>query len=418
MERLGLTGRSAAGLPLSVFWSAYVVFICALTVFWSISQYFKGSAAYNSAVAGTVLLCATFLLPACLGREIQIRPPRRQLIALVCCMSVAVLSTLLSPNELLAEARLSVYYSILIFTVALAVAFRRCHASTALWVLLVLAIIHVFFLISALKLAVVQPEEGARVIPPFFSNVRHFGYHGYFAACAGLSLAALDQRFRSAGLMIAFASLFGIVLFGSRGALLAWLMFAVVLVYLVPKRWATLLTAMVAIALAVAAVYLADRNEVFHTTSLLDRADGAGGDSITSTYGRRAIWADAISAIGDRPLLGYGPDGFIISACCQRPYVHPHNAILQFALEFGIVGLVSIVWVVIACFSARIRTLFTEARTNSVSPQSACLAATLIGAVAFSMIDGILYHIVPLIHFGIVTALFLSGDEPVRIPAA
>ena len=56
--------------------------------------------------------------------------------------------------------------------------------------------------------------------PPYFLNIRHFGYQGFFGASAAVAVALVDRRLRTAGVLLAAAALFGIIMFGSRGALL------------------------------------------------------------------------------------------------------------------------------------------------------------------------------------------------------
>ena len=59
-------------------------------------------------------------------------------------------------------------------------------------------------------------------------------------------------------------------------------------------------------------------------------------DKITS--GRMTMWKKAISAIQAKPWFGYGPNGYFFCGMRYKNFFHPHNFILQFLIEWGLVG--------------------------------------------------------------------------------
>lgn len=376
-------------------------------------MHFPGAPAYNRAVADVLLFCTTLLLPVLLLPGPLPQPRRGQLVALAVAAGVLAASAALSPNATAAMSRLRVYYSLAAFGSVLFVALRRCRPYVVLQLLVVVAMIHMFFLIIALKAAAASVGQAAVAVPPYFSNVRHFGYQGFLSACAALSLGFLDRRFRAAGLLLGSASLFGIILFGSRGALAAWAIFVTVLAALLrDRRRVVIAAAALSLAGALLASYAADQRHLFNTSSLFDRA--SVGASLVESPSRLIIWRDAMTAIAARPVLGYGPEAFVTSGCCLRPkpLTHPHNVILQVLLESGFAGLTSLAWVACAYFGQRITTALTLAREEGSHAGSAATLAMLAGFCSFAMVDGLSYHIVPLLHFAVISALFAAASRP------
>ncbi|MEX6662499.1 O-antigen ligase family protein [Pseudomonas sp. W2-17] len=115
----------------------------------------------------------------------------------------------------------------------------------------------------------------------------------------------------------------------------------------------------------------------------------AGDRLSTSLSARDIIWHQAWEMINERPLLGFGPMHF---ADIPNPVAaHPHQAILQWACEWGILSTLLVMWLV----SKGVWATFREIRVNhrSTEPVNAlrvCLFASLIGALTQSMVDGVI----------------------------
>ncbi len=119
----------------------------------------------------------------------------------------------------------------------------------------------------------------------------------------------------------------------------------------------------------------------------LDIANGASDRLTTSLSGRGPIWWQAWHMLAERPLLGYGPMHFADIA--NKIAAHPHQAVLQWASEWGVP---STVCVAVLAWRAGWATL-GEVRVPSgerVNLLRLCLFAALIGALVQSMVDGVL----------------------------
>jgi O-antigen ligase len=115
----------------------------------------------------------------------------------------------------------------------------------------------------------------------------------------------------------------------------------------------------------------------------------AGGRLSTSLSARDIIWHQAWEMIKERPFLGFGPMHF---ADIPNPVAaHPHQAILQWACEWGIPSAVLVMWVVLKGLWATFRLICANHRsTEPVDVLRVCLFASLIGALTQSMVDGVI----------------------------
>ncbi|NWB84510.1 O-antigen ligase family protein [Pseudomonas gingeri] len=109
----------------------------------------------------------------------------------------------------------------------------------------------------------------------------------------------------------------------------------------------------------------------------------------TSLSGRGPIWQQARDLILERPWLGFGPMHF---ADIHNPIAaHPHQAILQWASEWGIPSTLLVVWLAGRGLWATF--LLVRERSTSDDPTDLlrlCLFASLIGALTQSMVDGVI----------------------------
>ena len=116
----------------------------------------------------------------------------------------------------------------------------------------------------------------------------------------------------------------------------------------------------------------------------------AASDRLTTTLsGRGPIWWQAWQMLVERPLLGFGPMQFADIA--NSIAAHPHQAILQWASEWGVP---SALCVAVLAWRAGWATLGVL-RERALSTEWAdllrlCLFAALVGALVQSMVDGVI----------------------------
>lgn len=106
---------------------------------------------------------------------------------------------------------------------------------------------------------------------------------------------------------------------------------------------------------------------------------------IAELSGRDELWRMAWLQIQAHPWLGIGPMHF--ATLKVRFGAHPHNALLQFASEWGAIATAAFILVII--ISARRMLRFLRQSTIPDKPLLLCLAASLLGAGIQSMVDGV-----------------------------
>lgn len=322
-----------------------------------------------------------------------------------------VVSSMLAGDQFAAWVRFRLYFSVVLFAGVAYLWFRSSGERIAPLVLAVIACVHCAILLLVLMASV--DANPARVIDmswvPYHAHIRHVAYHGMIAACAGTSVYLIGGPLRLLGLFVATVALFGIAYFGARGALLGWGIFVVLITYFAQRRGRVFV---LCISMLLAAwVFSGYVNEHLRaspfTGSLTTRMESVA--STTSSTGRTKIWLDALRASLNHPFLGYGPDGYLSSRCCLSGSVQPHNSIVQLQIEFGLMGLIGALALFFSYLWGPLVASVKERVLGSVNIRQSCLLATLIGICGFSLIDGLFYHVVPLLLSATLFVLFQAG---------
>ncbi|WP_256349515.1 O-antigen ligase family protein [Pseudomonas gingeri] len=116
----------------------------------------------------------------------------------------------------------------------------------------------------------------------------------------------------------------------------------------------------------------------------------AASERLTTTLSDRGpLWQQALDMIRERPWLGFGPMHF--SDIHNPIAAHPHQAILQWASEWGIPSTLLVMGLV----GRGLWATFRLVREHSTSDDPTdllrlCLLASLIGALTQSMVDGVI----------------------------
>ena len=129
--------------------------------------------------------------------------------------------------------------------------------------------------------------------------------------------------------------------------------------------------------------------------------------------GRYEMWEYAINKIMERPFFGYGPNGFGIIAFNDVnyvkgvPYNQPHNFIVQFLFEYGIVGTLLFLSL-IGMLAWHCKKKLFKTRNNNLMFSG----LPIIGLTAVGMVDGSFYH--PAIVFYLILAFALITTESIK----
>lgn len=392
------------------------IFFAALA-YVSIVAYMPGTLIYNHRVAGYMASATVLLLFAVSLQGTRWRVPRDLAWLGAGTLLALLVATVRAPDPGRAMWQLQLYLAVPALGVALYLLHRDGRYGDARSYLLLIPVVHMVILAMALMHLTWLGQEGrpGPLNVPYFGNIRHFAYHGYLAAACAGGLFLVDRRFGVSALLMSTAALFGIVLLGARGALLAWVSFVLVVGLLTREkwRWALYLAATLLLALGITAVVASFAPWPDH--SLFARIESGVGGEMTSSSLRGVVWAYAAGEILQSPWFGYGPDGFVAIRCCGWHNVQPHNVVLQLLLEFGVVGtvgLMALTWRLLRGFGA-VTQWHARLRHDA---QAQGLFAVLVGMLVFSLVDGTLYHAVPLLHAaalaGLLFAVMARPEQP------
>ena len=162
-----------------------------------------------------------------------------------------------------------------------------------------------------------------------------------------ISLALYGTRLeRWAGALFVLAGLVITALSFSRGGYLALAAVVVVAVLLHRRRWILLGLAVVLLA-GIALIPPIRHRIVIETQNVY-------GNTVQS---RIDLWTAAIKLIEHRPIFGAGLSGFQQMSAPYYTHIHtaanfidPHNIILNFWVETGLLGLIAFAWIMVAGF--------------------------------------------------------------------
>ncbi|TAM09880.1 MAG: O-antigen ligase domain-containing protein [Nevskiaceae bacterium] len=266
--------------------------------------------------------------------------------------------------------------------------------------------------------------HGAFSSPPIFCNIRHFDFA--LVVVLGVGLAWLGGASRdargglhgAAAIALFVAAGYFLVWSGGRGGMLAFGVTWAMLWWRAERAGRRVLHRALGLLAVSAVLVLATGQGEFFLSQLLRM----GADSLNAmSSSRLAIWGEALQrwAAGGVPgmLFGYEPDaffGFGIGRALDPDIVQPHNALIQFLLEFGLAGTA----VIVAAWAWLLRRCFRVLRQPHGVDVTSCVAALLVGLSVYAQVDGVLYHVVPLTAVAFLVAWFVrAGPVAARSPA-
>ena len=240
------------------------------------------------------------------------------------------------------------------------------------------------------------------------TNIRQIGPLATVGACAALGLAICEARRPRFALWVAAASLFFALSFwsGTRGSLAAIVAaFLFGLALLPALRSARAVVALVAAAMIGGALSLLHSPPDGHygMARMSQSLARSGADAVSS--GRSAIWTGTLRTIGERPLFGYGESQFrLMVAQGGGNFNHPHNVILQIALNWGIVGAFCFFLLAAAIWWK----CFVRSRLDPVRLASAFLMVNAL--LIYSLWDGAFYYPYPIMMIALGVAYMLTNE--------
>lgn len=251
------------------------------------------------------------------------------------------------------------------------------------------------------------------------TNIRQLGFYG--VTLSGIALGFGGSARGWHWILAAIGATLGFwltILSGSRIALAAGILAAIIIGVLSKSEWRRSLAGLVTLALAVAipASYLLVPHEAWGFDRIIDRSFSDNSEDYTS--GRLTIWMETSSAILQNPLLGHGEGQFRSQIeAAGNGLNHPHNALLQFLYQWGLAGTLALA-AMLSATARRLRSALAEGRSDT---ELAAVGA-LVGLLSTAMLEGALYHVYPVMIVVLCMAILnaaastkLSAPAPTRM---
>jgi len=103
----------------------------------------------------------------------------------------------------------------------------------------------------------------------------------------------------------------------------------------------------------------------------------------------------------------------LLSGCCDNRVLQAHNFVLQFLMEFGLIGC-GIAVLVAARAVKGMGGVSGTTKLVLATPGNRVMACLLAAFLAFSLIDQLMYHPLPLLHLALLAGLFAAGLAQAR----
>ncbi|NIY82711.1 O-antigen ligase family protein [Vibrio hepatarius] len=231
------------------------------------------------------------------------------------------------------------------------------------------------------------------------SNIRHFG-HIIMLGCLYSSVKLLTEKRQLSLIVLTGITFATLVWLGGRGALLSYaitLLLAIGILkrtYRLVRQRVILLFSILALSLFVSAPL-----NIYSWNGLnrwvYSDAQEMSLNSLSS--GRIELWKKSWALIQDRPVLGHGTESYFFEA--KAKYRHPHNFILQFLVEYGVVGLaMALAGLAYLCYLGLANTL---RECNGIN--LFCLAS-VVSLIIHGLVSGTLFYSPPLLVLCIAAA--------------
>lgn len=375
----------------------------------------QGSKSTNQLTGLLLVLLAIPFLP-----EVLIRLSRSINRAAIVLASIVVIAYVLAWQEqgagLWINSQLLLYVGVIVAYPVMLEWFRY-NKSRSFDFIFRLKLSAIFVVTIIYLVAISKLPEGAQAAaelinnPPVHIHVRTMKYEMALIVCLSIYYATISKakitRFFWSLAFLAFGYL--TVWSAGRGAMLTVSIFVSLVLAFRIVSWRSVLYWFSTFLAGGALVLLSGKVDF-----LLRRTRQISAEPNSVTAGRWEIWRDSIHVWWTDPVtvvFGAGPDAFrsIIKPQIDisSGIIQPHNFVLQIIFEFGIIGLVCFLLMMVPVGRRAAFFLYS----HDVPTLKRVVAATLVSGVVFSMVDGLFYHALSLTFMGFLFAFIMAPDR-------
>lgn len=233
---------------------------------------------------------------------------------------------------------------------------------------------------------------------PLYRNFRHFNYELAIALPIASYVLLQSKGLHCYFWAIAIVSLcyFSLASAG-RGEALSLIVMATALIYFIEldfkRKQERLLIA--AIIFGFSLVFITDQHQYLTQRKLIQTFSSESLNLMSA--GRIQIWQDLIILFNQQSwstqLIGSSKNSyFYLQQTGYGQFIQPHNSYIQALLEFGYIGLAAYCYFSFILLKSAFSVLKNNRQLNLIST----IAISLIGVWAFSLVDGLFYHGIPL----------------------
>ncbi len=254
--------------------------------------------------------------------------------------------------------------------------------------------------------------------PPFNSHARHTGYQ----VTAALSICVCwfidsGSRYSKAWQLLFLTGLWTFIFWlGGRGGMVAVSTVCLIVIYLLYSRnqlQDTLRFIGIMLVCSLLGLLLAEALAVFYWNGLfsaLSRTANAENLNWASS-GRLNIWKKALQSVQQHPVFGMGPRGYLL-----MPHVtvtgQPHNAFVQFLVEWGVVGTVLFLGLWLQLFWQGCRKHIVMVKR--LSRTSLMAGAVIVSLSVLGLVDGTYYYAQPSFYLALAFGIWLAPERQQR----
>ncbi|MGR5206459.1 O-antigen ligase family protein [Vibrio sp. PNB23_22_7] len=261
-----------------------------------------------------------------------------------------------------------------------------------------------------LNLTGINYNEGLRIIVS--SNIRHLGHIVIISSLLVSMKILLGKKLNNP--LFFFTSLVSISLLfwlGGRGAILSYSISLLLALFLIFKhhhpdiKCVTRLISLIIISLMVSSpLNIYSWNGL---NRLSETQQYKTQDINTLSNNRIKVWHDTFELIKEKPLFGYGAEGFILYS--ETIFRHPHNFIFQWLLHFGLVGTLLFLLFIVFIFISGYNLATKEKKLENIFP-----IVALSGLLSNALVSGTLYYSPPVFIFCLLSSLIISKAIPIE----
>ncbi|RTR38883.1 O-antigen ligase family protein [Shewanella canadensis] len=345
--------------------------------------------------------------------------PSRLYLFLAICLIMSTLTNFNSDNEIESTVvSVSVIFKIIHFI------FFTVLVSTLVEFALVQSEVFIYIPIAILFISVVVFLMGVGAFPsklydssplfPFARNIRYLGY----LCTVGISIVVvlfMSEKskvlnlFGFSCLIVSNCSL--LVWLGGRGSLLSIL--AVITIYCIylyqtgELRLKRVVPLLVLLILSVSTAYSLTCFEwngparFFNQGEVLQNIEDV--NKLSSS--RVLIWQQTLEAIGEKPWLGHGPEGYRLHP--DHIFgLQPHNSILQILVTYGIIASIILLYIFVGFLKICKKQVYDL--DNNYRQESVIATMVILGLAIHSLVDGTFYHSQPVFYAILAAATIIS----------